>query len=293
MQLATFSYLGREEVGLVTQNYTRIVPLSQLLGADAPATMIELIEQWRDLGPRLQAVSVPLDTGLSMSDVGLVAPIPHPRRNIICLGKNYRDHVAEAAILGGDTSGIPTAPVYFSKMIDRVRGSGESVPVHTGVTSMLDYEVELAVIIGGSGHDIDPASVPEYIFGYSILNDITARDLQKRHDQWFKGKSLDGACTMGPVIVTADEIAYPPALDIECSVNGELRQKAATSDLIFGITEIISDFSRGLTLMPGDIISTGTPAGVGMGFRPFKWLKPGDVVECRIEGIGALRNRIE
>jgi 2-keto-4-pentenoate hydratase/2-oxohepta-3-ene-1,7-dioic acid hydratase in catechol pathway len=178
-------------------------------------------------------------------------------------------------------------------MIDRVRGSGESVPVHTSVTSMLDYEAELAVIIGRAGHDIDPASVPEYIFGYSILNDISARDLQKNHDQWFKGKSLDGACSMGPVIITADEIAYPPALDIECSVNGELRQKAATLDLIFGITEIISDFSRGLTLMPGDIISTGTPAGVGMGFRPFKWLKPGDVVECRIEGIGALRNRVE
>jgi len=293
MQLATFSYLGREEVGLVTQNYTRIVPLSQLLGVDAPVTMIELIEQWRDLGPRLQAVSVPLETGLSMSDVGLVAPIPHPRRNIICLGKNYRDHVAEAAILGGDTSGIPTTPVYFSKMIDRVRGSAESVPVHTRVTSMLDYEVELAVIIGRAGHDIDPGSVPEYIFGYSILNDISARDLQKSHDQWFKGKSLDGACAMGPVIVTADEIAYPPALDIECSVNGELRQKAVTSDLIFGITEIVSDFSKGLTLMPGDIISTGTPAGVGMGFRPFRWLKPGDVVECWIEGIGALRNTIE
>ena len=228
-----------------------------------------------------------------MADVGLVAPIPHPRRNIICLGKNYRDHVEEAAVLGGLTSGIPTAPVYFSKMIDRVRGSTESVPIHTGITSMLDYEAELAVIIGRAGHDIDPASVPEYIFGYSILNDISARDLQKSHDQWFKGKSLDGACAMGPVIVTADEIAYPPALDIECSVNGELRQKAATSDFIFDITEIVSDFSKGLTLMPGDIISTGTPAGVGMGFRPFRWLKTGDVVECRIEGIGALRNTIE
>jgi 2-keto-4-pentenoate hydratase/2-oxohepta-3-ene-1,7-dioic acid hydratase in catechol pathway len=228
-----------------------------------------------------------------VADVGLVAPIPHPRRNIICLGKNYRDHVEEAAVLGGRTSGIPAAPVYFSKMVDRVRGSTESVPVHTGVTNMLDYEAELAVIIGRAGHDIDPGSVPEYIFGYSILNDITARDLQKSHDQWFKGKSLDGACAMGPVIVTADEIAYPPALDIGCSVNGELRQKAVTSDLIFGITEIVSDFSRGLTLMPGDIISTGTPAGVGMGFRPFRWLKPGDVVECRIESIGTLRNTIE
>jgi len=293
MQLATFSYLGLEQVGLVTQGYTRMVPLSQLLGVDAPKTMIELIEQWRTLGPLLQAVSVPPDTGLPVTDVELVAPIPHPRRNIICLGKNYRDHVEEAAVLGGDASGIPTAPVYFSKMIDRVRGSTESVPVHTSVTSMLDYEAELAVIIGRAGHDIGPASVPEYIFGYSILNDISARDLQKSHDQWFKGKSLDGACAMGPVIITADEIAYPPALDIECSVNGELRQKAATSDLIFDITEIISDFSKGLTLMPGDIISTGTPAGVGMGFRPFRWLKTGDVVECRIEGIGALRNTIE
>ncbi|RIE05849.1 fumarylacetoacetate hydrolase family protein [Candidatus Cryosericum terrychapinii] len=293
MQLATFSYLGLEQVGLVTQGYTRIVPLSQLLGVDAPATMIELIEQWRELGPGLQAVTILPGTGLPVTDVGLVAPIPHPRRNIICLGKNYRDHVEEAAVLGGLTSGIPTAPVYFSKMIDRVRGSTESVPIHTGVTSMLDYEAELAVIIGRAGHDIDHGSVPEHIFGYSILNDISERDLQKSHDQWFKGKSLDFACAMGPVIVTADEIAYPPALDIRCSVNGELRQKAVTSDLIFDITEIVSDFSRGLTLMPGDIISTGTPAGVGMGFRPFRWLKAGDVVECRIEGIGALRNTIE
>jgi 2-keto-4-pentenoate hydratase/2-oxohepta-3-ene-1,7-dioic acid hydratase in catechol pathway len=293
MQLATFSYLGREQVGLVTQNQARIVPLSQLLGVGAPGTMIELIEQWRDLGPRLQAICVPPGKGLPMPDVGLVAPIPHPRRNIICLGKNYRDHVSEIVGLGGSTSGIPAAPVYFSKMVDRVRGSTESVPVHTGVTSMLDYEAELAVIIGRAGHDIDPGSVPEYIFGYSVLNDITARDLQKSHDQWFKGKSLDGACAMGPVIVTTDEIAYPPALDIGCSVNGELRQKAVTSDLIFGITEIVSDFSRGLTLIPGDIISTGTPAGVGMGFHPSRWLKPGDVVECRIEGIGTLRNTIE
>jgi 2-keto-4-pentenoate hydratase/2-oxohepta-3-ene-1,7-dioic acid hydratase in catechol pathway len=293
MQLATFSYLGREQVGLVTQNQARIVPLSQLLGIGAPGTMIELIEQWMDLGPRLQEVCVPPGKGLPVPDVGLVAPIPHPRRNIICLGKNYRDHVNEIVSLGGFTSGIPSAPVYFSKMVDRIRGSTESVPVHRDVTGMLDYEAELAVIIGRAGHDIDPGSVPEYIFGYSILNDITARDLQKSHDQWFKGKSLDGACAMGPVIVTADEIAYPPALDIGCSVNGELRQKAGTSDLIFGITEIVSDFSRGLTLIPGDIISTGTPAGVGMGFHPSRWLKPGDVVECRIEGIGTLRNTIE
>jgi 2-keto-4-pentenoate hydratase/2-oxohepta-3-ene-1,7-dioic acid hydratase in catechol pathway len=293
MQLATFLYLGREEVGVVTQDHTRIVPLSQLLGVDAPVTMIELIEQWRDLGPRLQAMLIPPDTGLPVPDVGLVAPIPRPRRNIICLGKNYRDHVEEAAVLEGHTSGIPAAPIYFSKMVDRVRGSSESIPAHAGVTSMLDYEAELAVIIGKVGHDIDPGSVPEYIFGYSILDDVTARDLQKNHDQWFKGKSLDGACAMGPVIVTADEITYPPALDIGCSVNGELRQKAATSDLVFGITEIVSDFSRGLTLIPGDIISTGTPAGVGMGFRPFRWLKSGDVVECQIEGIGILRNAIQ
>ena len=293
MKLATFSYLGQEQVGLVTQDGTRIVALSQVLvGADVPTTMIELIEQWEDVCPWLQEVLVPPDTGLPVADVALVAPIPCPRRNIICLGKNYRDHVAEAAALGGNTSGIPSVPVYFSKMIDRVRGSAECVPAHTSVTNMLDYEAELAVVIGKEGHDIDPVIVPEYIFGYSILNDITARDLQKSHEQWFKGKSLDGACAMGPVIVTADEISYPPALGIECIVNGELRQKAVTSEFIFGITEIISDFSKGLTLMPGDIISTGTPAGVGMGFRPFKWLKPGDVVECRIEGIGTLRNRI-
>lgn len=293
MKLATFSYLDQEQVGLVTQDQSRIVPLKQLLGVDAPGTMIELIEQWSELGPQLQTISALPGTGLPLADVGLVAPIPYPRRNIICLGKNYRDHVAEAAALGGQTSGIPTAPVYFSKMIDRVRGSTESVPIHRGVTDMLDYEAELAVVIGKAGHDIDPGSVPEYVFGYTILNDITARDLQKKHDQWFKGKSLDGGCAMGPVIVTADEFVYPPALGIRCTVNGELRQESVTSELIFGITEIISDFSKGLTLVPGDMISTGTPAGVGMGFRPFRWLKAGDVVECSIERIGTLTNRIE
>ncbi|MCX6064128.1 MAG: fumarylacetoacetate hydrolase family protein [Caldiserica bacterium] len=293
MRLTTFSYLGQEQVGLVTQDQSGVVPLKRLLGVDAPGTMIELIEQWSDLGPRLQTTSVFPGTGLSLADVGLLAPIPHPRRNIICLGRNYRDHVAEAAALGGQTSGIPTAPVYFSKMIDRVRGSTESVPIHKGVTDMLDYEAELAVIIGKAGHDIDPGSVPEYVFGYSILNDITARDLQKKHEQWFKGKSLDGGCAMGPVIVTADEVAYPPALGIRCTVNGELRQESVTSELIFGITEIVSDFSKGLTLLPSDVISTGTPAGVGMGFRPFRWLKAGDVVDCSIERIGTLTNRIE
>ncbi|MCX6085533.1 MAG: fumarylacetoacetate hydrolase family protein [Caldiserica bacterium] len=293
MRLATFSYLGQEQVGLVTQDQSWVIPLKQLLGVDAPGTMIELIEQWSDVGSRLQTISVFPGVGLPLAGVGLVAPITYPRRNIICLGKNYRDHVAEAAALGGQTSGIPTAPVYFSKMVDRVRGSTESVPIHSGVTSMLDYEAELAVIIGKTGHDIDPGSVPEYIFGYTILNDITARDLQKKHDQWFKGKSLDGGCAMGPVVVTADEFVYPPALGIRCTVNGELRQESVTSELIFGITEIVSDFSKGLTLVPGDVISTGTPAGVGMGFRPFRWLKAGDVVECWIEGIGTLRNTVD
>jgi len=293
MKLATFSYLGQEQVGLVTQDQSWVMPLKQLLGVDAPGTMIELVERWSNLGPRLQAIAPSPGPGLPLADVGLVAPIPYPRRNIICLGKNYRDHVAEAAPLGGPASGIPTAPVYFSKMIDRVRGSTESVPIHRGVTDTLDYEAELAVIIGKAGHDIDPGSVREYVFGYTILNDITARDLQKKHDQWFKGKSLDGGCAMGPVIVTADEFVYPPALGIRCTVNGELRQESVTSELIFGIMEIVSDFSKGLTLVPGDIISTGTPAGVGMGFRPFRWLKAGDVVECWIEGIGTLRNTVD
>lgn len=293
MQLATFVAEGREQVGIALDQQTRFIPLGQLLGRGAPETMIQVIERWDQLEPRLRRALPSAEEGLRLGDMNLVAPIPHPRRNIICLGKNYRDHVKEAAALGNRGSDMPPAPIYFSKMVDRVRGSAEAVPAHTDVTDMLDYEAELAVVIGRAGHDIDPAAVPGYIFGYSVLNDVTARDLQKRHDQWFKGKSLDGGCSMGPVIVTADEIAYPPALDMECTVNGELRQKANTAELIFDITEIISDFSKGLTLMPGDIISTGTPAGVGMGFRPFKWLKPGDVVACSIERIGTLTNRVE
>ncbi|MCE5192415.1 MAG: fumarylacetoacetate hydrolase family protein [Candidatus Cryosericum sp.] len=293
MQVATFKYLGHEQVGVVTDHRARIIPLNQLLGSDAPATMMELIERWEDLEPRVRTRQTTSDTGLLLTDVQLVAPLPHPKRNIICLGKNYRDHVKEAAALGGQASGVPTAPVYFSKMVDYVRGSTEAIPAHADVTRMLDYEAELAVIIGKEGHDIDPGSVSEHIFGYSVLNDVTARDLQQRHEQWFKGKSLDGGCAMGPVVVTADEITYPPVLNIECRVNGELRQKASTSQLIFDVTEIISDFSKGLTLKPGDVISTGTPAGVGMGFHPPKWLKSGDIVECSIEGIGTLINRVK
>jgi len=293
MQVATFKYLGHEQVGVVTDHRARIIPLNQLLGSDAPATMMELIECWEDLGPRVRARQSTSDAGLLLTDVQLVAPLPHPKRNIICLGKNYRDHVKEAAALGGQVSGVPTAPVYFSKMVDYVRGSTEAIPAHADVTRMLDYEAELAVIIGKEGHDIDPGSVSEHIFGYSVLNDVTARDLQQRHEQWFKGKSLDGGCAMGPVVVTADEITYPPVLSIECRVNGELRQKASTSQLIFDIAEIISDFSKGLTLKPGDVISTGTPAGVGMGFHPPKWLKSGDIVECSIERIGTLTNRVK
>jgi len=295
MQVATFKYLGHEQVGVVTDHRARIIPLNQLLGSDAPATMMELIERWEDLGPRVRARQSTSDAGLLLTDVQLVAPLPQSEaQHHLVWAKNYtRSREGRQPRLGGQVSGVPTAPVYFSKMVDYVRGSTEAIPAHADVTRMLDYEAELAVIIGKEGHDIDPGSVSEHIFGYSVLNDVTARDLQQRHEQWFKGKSLDGGCAMGPVVVTADEITYPPVLSIECRVNGELRQKASTSQLIFDIAEIISDFSKGLTLKPGDIISTGTPAGVGMGFHPPKWLKSGDIVECSIERIGTLTNRVK
>jgi 2-keto-4-pentenoate hydratase/2-oxohepta-3-ene-1,7-dioic acid hydratase in catechol pathway len=157
----------------------------------------------------------------------------------------------------------------------------------------VDYEAELALIIGKKGKDIAPEDAEQYVFGYTVINDVSARDLQKRHEQWFKGKNLDTFCPMGPCLIEKDDLPYPPELDIRCTVNGEIRQDSNTRKLIFDIPTIISDLSKGMTLLPGDIISTGTPSGVGVGFTPPRFLADGDRIECRIEGIGTLSNQVE
>ena len=215
--------------------------------------------------------------------VRLLAPIAAPARNVFCLGRNYADHAAERG------AAVPEHPVYFTKPDTAVVGPGDEV-LHHPVTKELDYEVELAVVIGTGGRDIARADALGHVFGYTIVNDVTARDLQKRHNQWFRGKSLDTFCPMGPVLVTADEIPDPQALAIAMRVNGQVRQQSHTSKMIFPVAQCIEVLSQGMTLLPGDIIATGTPDGVGAATGNF--LKAGDRMEAEVEGIGVLANRV-
>jgi 2-keto-4-pentenoate hydratase/2-oxohepta-3-ene-1,7-dioic acid hydratase in catechol pathway len=217
--------------------------------------------------------------------VRLLAPIPRPTKNIFCMGRNYAEHAKERGVE------VPTVPVFFTKPPTSIIGH-ESPVVSHAMTQQLDYEVELAVVIGRRGRDIPKEKAYNYIFGYTILIDITARDLQKRHLQWFKGKGLDTFCPMGPWIVHKSALTDPHNLWISLRVNGEVRQAASTGDMVFKIPDLIEVLSAGMTLEPGDILATGTPSGVAAGFDPPKWLKPGDVIEAEIEGIGVLRNTI-
>lgn len=230
---------------------------------------------------------------VAMSGVTLLAPII-PQRNIFCVGKNYRAHAQEFSQSGFEAGAVQDKPVddlpaIFTKPASSVIGHGAMVDMHPGVTDAVDYEAELAVIIGKAGRNIAPEDAMAHVWGYTIINDVTARDRQKDHKQWFMGKALDTFCPMGPWAVTADEVDGT-ALDIACHVNGELRQNANTRDLIFTIPSLIATLSAGLALQPGDVISTGTPAGVGIGFTPPRFLKAGDKVEVTISGIGTLSN---
>ncbi len=225
--------------------------------------------------------------------VRLLSPIPHPRQDVLCLGLNYMEHANEAHSFNAAFASKEGRPVYFSKRVNYSQGDGGTIPAHEDVTEKLDYEVELAVIVGRDAKNVQPEDAREHVFGYTVLNDVTARDLQNLHVQWYFGKSLDGFTPMGPCIVTADEFPFPPALRITCSVNGETRQDSNTNMLIHSVAEIISEFSRGVTLKAGTIIATGTPKGVAMGMKEPKFLKKGDVVTCEIEGIGALTNTVE
>lgn len=228
-----------------------------------------------------------------LEEVKILAPIQHPVQDVICLGINYMDHAEESArykkeAFGGER---PYA-VYFSKRVQEAVSDGEGIQSHSDIVDSLDYEAELAVIIGKDAYQVPKEEARNYVFGYTIINDVSARTIQTRHKQWYFGKSLDGFLPMGPCILTADSIPYPPKLQIQSRVNGELRQNSNTELLIFDIDHVISELSRGMTLRAGTIISMGTPAGVGMGFDPPKFLKVGDVVECSIEGIGTIKNPV-
>lgn len=233
----------------------------------------------------------------SFDDVEFLPPIRQPSKNIICVGKNYTEHAYEFADSGYDSSMsdkndiVPDDPIIFSKAACTMTGAYADIIVPWNLTSELDYEAELGVVIGKAGRSINAADAHEHIFGYTVINDVTARDLQSRHKQWHLGKSIDTFCPIGPWIVTADEIA-PENLDVDCWVNGELRQHGNTRDLIFDIPSLIETASASMTLSPGDIIATGTPAGVGIGYNPPKFLKTGDVVKVSISDIGTIENTV-
>ena len=286
MKLITYRQNGAEHVGALTADGGGVLPLPA-------ADMNTLIETMTFEGLRSAVSAAERGSALALSDVELLAPIPRPRQDVLCLGMNYLAHAEEAARYSADAfrKERPVA-VYFSKRVSEAGKPDGLIPRHAGLTDRLDYEAELAVVLGRTARDVKAADAADCIFGYTVLNDVSARDLQTGHKQWYFGKSLDGATPMGPVLVTADEIAYPPALEITCRVNGELRQQSNTSLLITSIGQILEELTAGMTLLPGTIIATGTPAGVGMGFDPPRFLQSGDTVECTIEGIGTLRNTV-
>ena len=241
---------------------------------------------------RALAANPPANALLALASVALQAPIPKPRRNVFCVGRNYMDHVAEGDRTRGITqSEVPKYPQFFTKAADCVIAPGANVPTHEGVTKWLDYEVELVAIIGTAGRDIPKEKALEHVYGWTIGNDVTGRDLQRRHGQWFKGKSLDRSCPLGPVIVPAADLNAAD-LAISLKLNGEQRQSSRTSKMIFDVPEIIHQLSSGFTLLPGDVIMTGTPEGVGYAMQPPQTMKAGDVMELTIEGIGTLTNTV-
>jgi 2-keto-4-pentenoate hydratase/2-oxohepta-3-ene-1,7-dioic acid hydratase in catechol pathway len=284
MKLACFESGGTVRVGMVDEAAQTV----RLLGPEI-RDIVDIVERYDELKGRLRGGDpVPL------AGVKLRAPIPAPRRNIICVGKNYREHAREFAQSGFEAGAVKGAeidefPAVFTKPASSVVGPGDTVDLHPQATSMVDYEAELAVVIGRKGKNIPKERAYAHVFGYTIINDVTARDRQRNHKQWFLGKALDTFCPMGPWVATADEVE-PANLEVKCWVNGELRQDANTRDLIFDIPTLIATISQGMTLVPGDIISTGTPAGVGIGMKPPTFLKSGDVVEMTITGLGKLSN---
>jgi 2-keto-4-pentenoate hydratase/2-oxohepta-3-ene-1,7-dioic acid hydratase in catechol pathway len=287
MRLAAYLHQGLAGVGLVAPDGQSLQPLA-------------VPRAWQGLGalPVVEALAAgrPLPAAgaaLPIADVRLTAPVPRPRRNIFCVGKNYHAHAKEFAGSGFDSSAaagdIPKVPIIFSKVPESVCGPGDAIVIPQGVSEAIDYEVELAVVIGRGGKGIAKADAMRHVWGYTVINDVTARDWQQRHSQWLLGKSFDTFCPMGPWLVSADECDGTKTR-VRCWVNGELRQDANTTDLIFDIPTLIETLSAGITLYPGDIIATGTPVGVGIGFKPPRYLKSGDVVRLEIDGIGVLEN---
>jgi 2-keto-4-pentenoate hydratase/2-oxohepta-3-ene-1,7-dioic acid hydratase in catechol pathway len=293
MKFITFRHNSASHVGALTADGKSMVDLTE---AGVAASMLDLIERFGSLSEKIDG-ALSSGTARPVNRIEIVAPIPVPRRNIFCVGKNYYEHAVEFGSSGFDSGSvggneIPEYPIIFTKPPSSVIGPGAGIESALDPYNSVDYEAELAVVIGRTGRVRDADDPMSFVFGYTILNDVTSRELQKRHRQWVLGKGIDTFAPMGPAIVTANEIADVAALTIQLWVNGERRQFASIGDLIFDIPTLIRFIGRSITLQPGDIIATGTPVGVGIGFKPPRYLKRGDSVRIEVSSIGILENPV-
>ena len=296
MHWITYEQNDIPQLGALLPDGEHVVPLSELGFAQTFGDMVDFIakvsEEQLKTAEKLWRSPVNSLKTIPLSEVKLLAPITRPIHDILCVGINYRAHQAETEDFFSLQDKKDEQHIYFSKRASRITGPGEGITSHPEFDDKMDYEAELAVIIGKKGCNIPPEEAEDYIFGYSVFNDVTARGVQKKHVQWLRGKSLDGYAVMGPAIVHKSQLPFPLELDLNCHVNGELRQQSNTRLLIADLPTIISELSQGMTLEPGDIIATGTPSGVGVGFDPPRFLNKGDTVLCKIEGVGELCNEI-
>jgi len=288
MKYLCYEYNDNLEIGILESDKETIKRL------DVPGDVLaEGLMHLVDLSAQAKPAPAPTSETRNLSAVRVRAPFPRPRRNVFCVGKNYFDHAHEFSNSGFDSSAaqgtIPKVPIIFTKVPESVSDPDSPIPIYSDVSTAIDYEAELTVIIGKGGRGISKGDALDHVWGYTLINDVTARDMQSEHSQWLIGKSQDGFCPMGPVVITPDELDFGKA-SIRSRVNGEVRQNAPLSQLIFDVPTLIETLSRGITLYPGDVLATGTPAGVGIGFKPPKYLQDGDVVEVELDEIGVLRN---
>ena len=286
MRYACFHFAGAQRVGLVSDDGMSVTPLA-LSEDEARLGVLAVVER----SAQGKATPVADEAAIPLHGLRLAAPFPIPRRNIWCVGRNYHAHAKElkASVFKDNSAAVEAWPIVFTKVPECVIGPADVVHIPHGVSEQIDYEAELLIVIGTGGKNIRAEDAMQHVWGYSIVNDVTARDVQMRHQQWDLGKSFDTFCPMGPWAVTADAMDGNH-VQVRCWVNGDLRQDANTEDLIFNIPTLIETISRGITLLPGDLIASGTPAGVGMGMKPPQYLKTGDRVRIEIEGIGVLEN---
>ena len=299
MRYLTFSVPGNARPRLGVMHGDGVVDVQSLSAAAGapplPASLLELIHQgpaaWRRVAEFLKTAA-PSGTMYRSEQIRWHAPIPRPSKNVFCVGRNFLSHIEEGARARGTEAKLPEAPIFFTKAPTSVVGPYDDIPWDRSVTQQVDWEVELGVIMGVTGRNIPRSAALEHVFGYTIVNDVSARDLQKSHHQFFKGKSLDGFCPIGPLVVTADEFGDPQATELTLRVNGVVKQRGNTRDMIFPTDRLIESLSEGLTLEAGDILATGTPEGVGFARTPPEFLQDGDIMETEVEGIGTMRNRI-